>query len=119
MVEYIVAIDVTRARFPADAYCSCRARSQGAVVMTLELQMGGVGEGGGGLLSQAAIAQLGERQTEDLKVPGSILGLGILCRATEQKDERLNPDTRNRTRDHLIAANVYSQMLYQLSYVRW
>ena len=26
---------------------------------------------------QAAIAQLGERQTEDLKVPGSILGLGI------------------------------------------
>ena len=26
--------------------------------------------------SQAAIAQLGERQTEDLKVPGSILGLG-------------------------------------------
>ena len=29
-----------------------------------------------------------------------------------------NPDTRNRTRDHLIAANVYSQMLCQLSYVR-
>ena len=26
--------------------------------------------------SQAAIAQLGERQTEDLKVPSSILGLG-------------------------------------------
>ena len=26
----------------------------------------------------AAIAQLGERQTEDLKVPGSIPGLGIL-----------------------------------------
>ena len=26
----------------------------------------------------AAIAQLGERQTEDLKVPGSILGLGII-----------------------------------------
>ena len=25
---------------------------------------------------QAAIAQLGERQTEDLKVPGSITGLG-------------------------------------------
>ena len=33
------------------------------------------------LPSQAAIAQLGERQTEDLKVPGSIPGLGIthLC----------------------------------------
>ena len=29
--------------------------------------------------SNAAIAQLGERQTEDLKVPGSIPGLGILC----------------------------------------
>ena len=28
--------------------------------------------------SQAAIAQLGERQTEDLKVPGSIPGLGTL-----------------------------------------
>ena len=26
---------------------------------------------------EAAIAQLGERQTEDLKVPGSIPGLGI------------------------------------------
>ena len=28
-------------------------------------------------LSCAAIAQLGERQTEDLEVPGSIPGLGI------------------------------------------
>ena len=27
--------------------------------------------------TNAAIAQLGERQTEDLKVPGSIPGLGI------------------------------------------
>ena len=27
----------------------------------------------------AAIAQLGERQTEDLKVPGSIPGLGNVC----------------------------------------
>ena len=27
--------------------------------------------------NMAAIAQLGERQTEDLKVPGSIPGLGI------------------------------------------
>ena len=30
------------------------------------------------LISSAAIAQLGERQTEDLKVPGSIPGLGTL-----------------------------------------
>ena len=29
-----------------------------------------------------------------------------------------NPATRNRTRDHLIAADFYSQMLYQLSYSR-
>ena len=28
---------------------------------------------------EAAIAQLGERQTEDLEVPGSIPGLGIFC----------------------------------------
>ena len=28
------------------------------------------------IFAEAAIAQLGERQTEDLKVPGSILGLG-------------------------------------------
>ena len=31
---------------------------------------------------QAAIAQLGERQTEDLKVPGSIPGLGTFCAET-------------------------------------
>ena len=30
-----------------------------------------------GIQDTAAIAQLGERQTEDLKVPGSIPGLGI------------------------------------------
>ena len=29
------------------------------------------------ILEVAAIAQMGERQTEDLKVPGSIPGLGI------------------------------------------
>ena len=31
--------------------------------------------------TRAAIAQLGERQTEDLKVPGSIPGLGTFCEA--------------------------------------
>ena len=30
-----------------------------------------------------------------------------------------SPATRNRTRDHLMAANVYSQMLCQLSYSRY
>ena len=34
------------------------------------------------------------------------------------KQCRENPATRNRTRDHLITARVYSQMLYQLSYSR-
>ena len=29
------------------------------------------------LFAEAALAQLGERQTEDLKIPGSIPGLGI------------------------------------------
>ena len=32
------------------------------------------------LFVRAAVAQLGERQTEDLKVPGSIPGLGIFYR---------------------------------------
>ena len=32
------------------------------------------------LFAEAAIAQLGERQTEDLKVPGSVPGLGNLVR---------------------------------------
>ena len=31
--------------------------------------------------TRAAIAQLGERQTEDLKIPGSIPGLGTFCEA--------------------------------------
>ena len=38
--------------------------------------------------ASAAIAQLGERQTEDLKVPGSIPGLGIIQGAAECRTER-------------------------------
>ena len=34
------------------------------------------------MLTSAAIAQLGERQTEDLKVPGSIPGLGMFLERT-------------------------------------
>ena len=38
--------------------------------------------------TEAAIAQLGERQTEDLKVPGSIPGLGMLsCRVGQPVDD--------------------------------
>ena len=33
------------------------------------------------MFALAAIAQLGERQTEDLEVPGSIPGLGILSKS--------------------------------------
>jgi hypothetical protein len=39
-------------------------------------------------------------------------------RITKNMRRRENPATRNRTRDHLIAAALYSQMLYQLSYSR-
>ena len=35
-------------------------------------------------VGQAEIAQLGERQTEDLKVPGSIPGFGIMSVLTEE-----------------------------------
>ena len=44
------------------------------------------------IVYQAAIAQLGERQTEDLKVPGSIPGLGkqlhVSCHNAERKRTR-------------------------------
>ena len=36
----------------------------------------------------------------------------------DHTDAAINPATQNRTRDHLIAAEFYSQMLYQLSYSR-
>ena len=37
--------------------------------------------------SSAAIAQLGERQTEDLKVPGSIPGLGTYDQFCSESDD--------------------------------
>ena len=40
----------------------------------------------------AAIAQLGERQTEDLKVPGSIPGVGNFIFFSQQKLETRAPD---------------------------
>ena len=39
-------------------------------------------------------------------------------RSCTRRQSKANPATRNRTRDHLIAAALYSQMLYQLSYSR-
>ena len=49
----------------------------------------------------AAIAQLGERQTEDLKVPGSVPGLGIISGASECKRECKPEYLLPRTRDVL------------------
>ena len=40
------------------------------------------------------------------------------CQAIPCRVPVISPATRNRTRDHLIAAAFYSQMLYQLSYSR-
>ena len=56
----------------------------------------------------AAIAQLGERQTEDLKVPGSIPGLGILSSCFSE----LKAPCGDRTHDHTLT----KRMLCQLSY---
>jgi hypothetical protein len=50
---------------------------------------------------EAAIAQLGERQTEDLKVPGSIPGLGI-CPASACE---VRHDRRSRSPSFVMAAN--------------
>jgi hypothetical protein len=55
---------------------------------------------------------------------GHVVGLQVRAFAITNSDTAMHansekcPATRNRTRDHLIAANVYSQMLYQLSYSR-
>ena len=40
----------------------------------------------------AAIAQLGERQTEDLKVPGSIPGLGTFRKSLNLRSDSLHGD---------------------------
>ena len=66
-------------------------------------------------LWRAAIAQLGERQTEDLKVPGSIPGGGIfLCQKLFFFKCQKTQDTSSgdRTHDHKIK----SLALYHLSY---
>ena len=45
---------------------------------------------------------------------GQVRGFGSSVKVLHDK----SPATRNRTRDHLISATLYSQMLYQLSYSR-
>ena len=41
-----------------------------------------------------------------------------LAAKTSKREKAKFPVTRNRTRDHLMSAQIYSQMLYQLSYDR-
>ena len=76
---------------------------------------------------EAAIAQLGERQTEDLEVPGSIPGLGtIFCepyflkmhffaKIDLHKQKSEHPESNQGPFD---ICEFYSRTLYQLSYVR-
>ena len=47
------------------------------------------------MYAQAAIAQLGERQTEDLKVPASIPGLGIMIENQGQRSSASMPCRSN------------------------
>ena len=51
---------------------------------------------------QAAIAQLGERQTEDLKVPGSIPGRGILLNIFFDETSKKHVFVRNADKNILI-----------------
>ena len=45
----------------------------------------------------SAIAQLGERQTEDLEVPGSIPGRGVFARASRDENHSYIPKFSNCT----------------------
>ena len=79
----------------------------------------------------ARLAQSAERKALNLVVVGSSPTVGVfrtsqaecICCSIEMNvangiAEGKNPATRHRTRDHLIAAAFYSQMLYHLSYSR-
>ena len=68
----------TRVQFPAAEFGSHRA-----VCASLAAPARGS-------LPTAAIAQLGERQTEDLKVPGSIPGLGTFSRRRWRREQPQN-----------------------------
>ena len=55
-------------------------------------------------LASAAIAQLGERQTEDLKVPGSIPGLGKQQHCADAK-QKLRKKGGEKSSNKLIIIN--------------
>ena len=65
---------------------------------------------------QSNAAVLGDGQPGDKGPEGFLRARS--CWGTVARQAKKNPATRNRTRDHLIAAAFYSQMLYQLSYSR-
>ena len=68
---------------------------------------------------EAAIAQLGERQTEDLKVPGSIPGLGIIISTSRLSRPGLvsqNSATGTRTRVARVRAEYPNQLDYSGSW---
>ena len=87
--------------FPASMLCSCKAKGKHArqrrVVIYVSAQNSAAGS-----WKRSKVFENSNDEVVELQVLAS----------------KGNPATRNRTRDHLIAAGVYSQMLYQLSYSR-
>jgi hypothetical protein len=68
---------------------------------------------------------IGRLQQLRCNAPRHIYYLRVPCRLASimlvlirESHQRQNPATRNRAMNHLIAAGVYSQMLYYLSYRR-
>jgi hypothetical protein len=100
----LVAIDVTRVRFPDDAFQFPIQRSSDRR-SDLRLRIA---------RSTAAIAQLGQRQTEDLKVPGSIPGHGILIVARRVLAHRQNAHKYAPCEDRTHDLRIMRPTRYQL-----
>ena len=152
VVEYIVAIDVTRVRFPADALLLTQAaagpRQAIATVTIQRVKSNWVRQDSRGTRPHA-FADPRARPTERFawcraggRIPPASFESHVFVSPTTRhsiKKEKPTsaatkaitntnhghvrssakcPASRNRTGDHLIAAVIYSQMLYQLSYRR-
>ena len=81
MVEYIVAIDVTRVRFPADAYVLAFWRAQSGATGQINCTL----IGNSLKNADGSIAQWLERLTADQQVPGSNPGWPFLYSARFKK----------------------------------
>ena len=91
-----------RARaYPASMLCRCKAKGKHALRRSVVIYVG----------AQNPAARNWKRSEVFENSYDEVVELQVLA-------SKGNPATRNRTRDHLIAAGVYSQMLYQLSYSR-